>query len=73
MFVTYELEEDTMGEYVQVKNSEIEFDGKRNQENSPHIPATIRILRVKLQSCREENERMIKALEEKNQLTTTML
>ena len=69
----YELEADAMGGNIQVENAEIEFDGKGNQETSLNIAATIRSLKVELQRCREENERMIKDLEEKNQLTTTIL
>ena len=47
--------------------------GKREQESSPDVAATIRILRVELQDCKEENKRLAKALVEKNQLTSTML
>ena len=46
---------------------------KREHESSPDVAATIRILRVELQSFKEENKRMIKALVEQNQLTTIML
>ena len=62
----YEFKEDAMGENVRVANDEIESSGRRNQETSPDIAATIRSLRVELQSCREDNERMIKGQEEKN-------
>ena len=55
-----------MGEYVQDKDSKIEFDRKRNQETPPNIPATINILGMELHGCRKENERMMKALKEKN-------
>ena len=41
--------------------------------DSPNIIATMRSLWVGLQSCREDNERMIKAQEEQNQLNVAML
>ena len=69
----YKIEADVMGEDVQVNDAETEFDGKRNQENPPNIATTIKNLRMELQGCRKENERMTKALEEKNQLTVAML
>ena len=69
----YELEEDSMGENVHVGNVEIESNGIRIQETPLDIAATMRSLRVELQSCREDNERIIKSQEEKNQLNATML
>ena len=57
----YEPETDAMGENIQVENAETKSNGRRNQETPPDIAATMRILRVGLQSCREDNERMIKA------------
>ena len=62
-----------MGEDVQAKDAETEFDGKRNQETPPNIAATIKSLRMELQGCRKENERMTKAVEEKNQLTAAII
>ena len=62
-----------MGENIQVENAKIESNGRRNQETPPDIAATVRSLRVELQSCREDNERMIKAQEEQNQLNASML
>ena len=46
---------------------------KWEHESSPNAATTIRILRAKLQDCKEENKRLVKDLVEKNQLTTTML
>ena len=46
---------------------------KREQESSPNAAATIRSLRAELQDFEEENKRLVKALVEKNQLTTSML
>ena len=47
--------------------------GRRERESSPDATATIRSLREELQDCKEENKRLVKALVEENQLTTTML
>ena len=62
----YGPETDAIGGNVQVGNVETESNGRRNQETPPDIAATMRSLRVELQSCREDNERMIKAQEEQN-------
>ena len=56
----YEYEEYSMGGNVQVGNVETETNGRRYKETSPYIVATMRSLRVGLQICREDNERMIK-------------
>ena len=45
---------------------ETETDGKKEQESSPDVAATIRSLRVELQGRKEENKRMIKVLIEQN-------
>ena len=55
-----------MGDNIQVENVETESNGRRNQETPLDIVATMRSLRVELQSCREDNERMIKDQEEQN-------
>ena len=62
----YELEADAMGENIQVENVETKSNGRRNQETPLDIAATMRIPRVELQSCKEDNERMIKSQEEQN-------
>ena len=62
----YEPEIDSMGENIQVENAETESNGRRNEETPPDIVATMRSLRVELQSCREDNERMIKSQEDQN-------
>ena len=62
----YEHEADAMGEKIWVENAEIESNGRRYQETLPDIAATMRILRVEMQSYKEDNERMIKAQEEQN-------
>ena len=60
----YEHEEYAMGENIRVGNFETESNGRRYQESSPYFAATMRSLRVEMQSYREDNGRMIKAQEE---------
>ena len=55
-----------MGENVRVGNDETDSNGRRNQETPPDIAAMMRSLRVELESCREDNERMLKAQEDQN-------
>ena len=62
-----------MGENVRVRNDETESNGRIFQDTPLDIAATMRSLRVELQSYIEDNERMIKAHEEQNQLNVTML
>ena len=69
----YEPETDAMGDNIQIENAKTESNGRRNQETPPDIATTMRSLRVDLQSCREDTERMIKYQEEKNQLNASML
>ena len=69
----YEFEEDAMGENVRVENDETESNGRRIQDTPPDFAATIRSLRVDLQSCREYNERMLKAQEDQNQINAAIL
>ena len=47
--------------------------GKGEQESFPDAAVTIRILRIELQDCKEENKRLVKAMVEQNQLITSML
>ena len=68
-----ECEENVMGEKIHVGNVETESNGRRLQETPSDFAATMRSLRVEMQSYREDNERLVKALEEKNQLNATML
>ena len=69
----YEFEEDAMGENVRVGNDETESNGRIFQDTPPDFEATMRILRVDLQSCREDNERMLKAQEDQNQINAAIL
>ena len=49
-----------------IQENETKVDGNREQESSPDAATTIRILRVELQGCKEENKRLVKDLVEKN-------
>ena len=57
----YEHEEDVMGENICVGNAETESNGRRFQETPQDFAATMRSLRVEMQSYREDNERLVKA------------
>ena len=59
--VPYDLETYSMGENIWVENVETKSNGRRYQETPSDIAATMISLRVGLKSCREDNERMIKA------------
>ena len=62
-----------MGENVRVGNDETESNGRIFQDTPPDFTATMRILRVDLQSCREDNERMLKAQEDQIQINAALL
>ena len=57
-------EEYAMGENVIIGNAETESNGRRFQDTPPDFPATMRSLRVEIQSYKVDNERLIKAQEE---------
>ena len=59
-----EYKEDAMGENVRVESAEIDSNGRRFQDTPPDFTATMRSLRVEMQSYREDNERLVKAQEE---------
>ena len=62
----YEQEEDAMGENVRVGNAETESNGRRFQDSPPDFVATMRSLRVEMQSYKTYNERLVKVQEEQN-------
>ena len=68
-----EYEEYAVGKNVQIGNAEIESNGRRFQDTLPDFAATMRTLRVEMQSHREDNERLVKASKEHNQLNSSML
>ena len=49
-------EEYAMGEIFQVGNAETESNGRRFQDTPPYFAATMRSLRMEMQSHREDNE-----------------
>ena len=57
----YELGEDSMGENFQVGNAETESNGRIYQNTPPDFAATMRSLRVEMQSYKADNERLVKA------------
>ena len=59
-----EYEEDAMGENVGVGNAETKSNGRIFQDTPPNFTATMRILRVEMQSYKEDNERLVKDLED---------
>ena len=59
----YGNKEYSMRGKIRVGNSEIESNGRRYQETPPDIAATMRSLRVEMQSYRDDNERMVRAQE----------
>ena len=68
-----EHEEDAMGENVSIGNAKTESNGRRFQDTPIDFAATMRSLRLEMESYRADNERLVKAQEEKNQLNATML
>ena len=62
-----------MGENIHVDNLQIESNGRKNQVNPLDIAETMRILRVELQSCKEDNEKSIRYQEEHNQLNAIII
>ena len=62
-----------MGENVRIGNTETNSNGRRFQDTPPYFVTTMRILRVEMQSHRADNERLVKAMEEQNQLNVAML
>ena len=69
----YEHDENVMGENIRVGNAEIVSNGRIFQYTHPYFAATMRSLRVEMQSYRADNERLAKAQEEHNQLNAAML
>ena len=59
-----EYKEDAMGENVWVGNAETKSNGRRFQDTPPYFVATMRSLRVEMQSYREDNEILVKDKEE---------
>ena len=56
-----------------IQENETKANGNMEQASSLDVAATIRSLRVELQGYKEETKRMIKALVEKNHMTSVML
>ena len=61
-----EYEEDSMGGNVRVGNDDTESNGRIYLETHLDLAATMRILRVEMQSYRADNEKLVKAQEDQN-------
>ena len=59
-----EYKEYVMGGNVRVGNAKTKSNGRRLQETPPDFVATMRILRVEMESYKAYNERLVKAQEE---------
>ena len=68
-----EYEEDAMGGNVRIGNVETVYNVRRFQYTPPDFAATMRSLRVEMQSHSVDNERLVKELEEQNQLNAAIL
>ena len=62
-----------MGEKICVGNAETKSNGRIFQDTPLDFAATMRSLIVEMQSYREDNERLVKAREEKNEMNAAML
>ena len=62
-----------MGENVRVGNSETESNGRRFHDTPPYFAATMRSIRVEIESHMADNEILVKALEKQNHLNAAML
>ena len=62
-----------MGGNFRIGNAETNSNGRRFQDTPLDFTATMRSLRVEMQSHREDNERLVKSIEEQNQLNVAML
>ena len=56
----YEHKEDVMGENIRERNAETLSNGRRLQDPPPYFAATMRSLRVDMQSYRADNERRLR-------------
>ena len=62
-----------MGENVRVGNDKTESNGRIFQDTPPDFAATMRNLRVDLQSGREDNGRILKAQQDQNKINAATL
>jgi len=67
----YILEEEVRG--LSINEEETMSNGHRERMESLELVETIRRLKMEVQSCRVDNERMLKAVEKQNQLNTQLL
>jgi hypothetical protein len=54
-------------------NRDEEYDERRVVETSPYLDETVRILMDELESCKADNERLIKKKEKKTEINAVFL
>jgi hypothetical protein len=54
-------------------NKDEEFDERRAVETPPYLAETVRILMAELQSCKSDNERLIKEQEKQTKINAILL
>ena len=69
----YEATIEAMRNIIHVEIIETKSNGHRNQVTPLDIEETMRSIRVELQSCKVDNESIIRCHKENNQLNTSML
>ena len=71
--VPYSLEEEARGQNINVGNEEIECSAYRANIEPIEMMETMKNLRMEVQSCRPDNERMLRAREQQNQLNIQLM
>ena len=71
--IPYNHEEDVRGQYISVGNVEIETNGHREDINTQEFVESMRILNIELQGYKENNERLLSAHEQQNELNTQLV
>ena len=69
----YNHGEDAKGQDMSVGNAETKTNGHRENVNPREFVETMRSLRMEVQSYREDNERLLKAQEQQNELNTQLV
>ena len=69
----YDYDEGTTGEKKIPSNTKIESNGRRNEQTPLDIANIMKSLKVDMQSCKVDDERLAEAWQEKIQLNDAML
>jgi hypothetical protein len=70
---SYNHEDEIKGLHISMGNVETESNGHRSKVEPMELVETMRSLQKEVQSYREDNERLIRAQEEQNQINTQLL